>query len=183
MKMYSSIANASVPVHVDYICCYCETANADESQSVDLKAQSHGSLSPSEKLDNEARDLLSRKAALILQELSGGEYQSAHLTCTCSKCGKRQPWASYRKIPIWAIVLFVVGVLMILFMLFNWEKVIIGPRLLIFPVFLMPLLVFAIHNLIVTKKVSGLDRRYLPRIAVRKTSSATSRFAEEEAER
>ena len=168
MKMYSTVASATIPLHVEYTCCFCEKENVDDDQYLALKAQSGGSLNPSPKQGDEARQRLSDKAAAISQDLAHGSYSSMHLTCACASCGRRQPWASFAKIPVWAIVLFGLAVAMALFLLANLENAIISPRLLILPAMAVPLIVYAVRNLITSMKISRLDQKYLPRVTLRK---------------
>ena len=169
MKMYSSVASTSIPLRVDYLCCFCEQENTDEDQYVELKAQSHGSIAPSPKLDSEARERLMEKYASTLQEVEQGNYRAAYLTCTCKACGKRQPWASYIRAPVWTIVLFVLGIVLMLFALSRRDEIIISPRLLILPAMLVPFIVIELLNWFTTRKVSRLDAKHLPRVTIRKT--------------
>ena len=94
-----------------------------------------------------------------------GKLQSAHLTCTCAHCGRRQLWASFLKYPIWSIVLFVLGAILGIGALIRLGQFAFSPRQLIIPVMPIPLIVIAVHNLLVRLKLSRLDPQYLPKIS------------------
>ena len=168
MRMYSSVASASIPLRVEYLCCHCEKENVDNSQFIHLKAESGGSLVQSPNLSLEARKRLNDRIQNTIQDISQGKYRSAYLTCTCSECGKRQPWASFIKTPTWSIVLFVLGVLGLLTCLGRGGEIPSPVRAVVLTtLMILPMAVIELRNLFFSKKVSRLDGKYLPRLSVR----------------
>ena len=81
-------------------------------------------------------------------------------------CGRRQPWASFMKYPVWAVVLFVLGVIAGLTALKNWGQFDLSPRQLLIPAMLLPLVVIFVRNLLARTKLSRLDPQYLPKISL-----------------
>ncbi len=166
MNMYSAKATSSIRLRVDYKCCYCQHENSDGDQFLVAAAQSHGSMFPSAKLSSEASQKVSEKMEGMILDMSHGRLESAHLNCACSACGRRQPWASFMKYPVWAVVLFVLGVIAGLTALKNWGQFDLSPRQLLIPAMLLPLVVIFVRNLLARTKLSRLDPQYLPKISL-----------------
>lgn len=165
MKVYSTKATSSIRLRVDYKCCYCQQMNSDDQQYLVANAESHGSLSPSYAQANEARQRASDKMKDMIVDIGQGSLQSAHLTCACSACGKRQPWASYVRYPVWAIVLCVLGVILVIGALARIGQFSFNARQLLIPMMPIPLIAIAVRNLLVKSKVSRLDPQYLPKVS------------------
>ena len=164
MKTYSAVATASTRVRVEYTCCHCGKENVDDNQYITAKGQSHGSLNYSPRMANEARQKVAEKASSIAGDVARGDYRSAYLTCTCPSCGKRQPWASYVRLPAWAIGLACFGAATILYMVAKWNEITPGPGIAVVLAMPVPLIAFAVKNLLASRKVAKLDPKYLPRI-------------------
>lgn len=165
MKVYSTKASSSVHLRVDYQCSYCDQMNSDSSQYLVANAESHGSLYPSSSQAIEAKQRVAEKIQTQISDIGKGDLQSAHLTCVCSSCGKRQAWASFMKYPVWAIVLFVLWIILVIALISRWGQFAFRPQQLIIPLMPIPLIVIAVNNLLVKSKVSRLDPKYLPKIS------------------
>ena len=168
MRMYSSTASVTLPLKVEYTCCFCENVIVDEDQKMTLSASSHGSMNPSPKLNDEARARLARTAASAMQRIESGNFRPAYLTCTCSSCGKKQPWASYIKPKAWAFVLLALSILFVISFIVSWDSMSLEltPAMVIVPAAMaVPTIVIEVANFITGRKVAKLDKRYLPRIS------------------
>lgn len=170
MKVYSTVSEASARMQVNYRCCYCDYENSDDNQYIQAKAQSHGGLNPTPSMVDESRERAAEKMQSQLELLSKGDLRTAYLTCSCAKCGKRQPWASYVKTPVWAIVLACLCVILLFGIAANWENVQLNPRVVVILAMPIPLLVIVIRNAITSGKVARLDKRYLPRVTLKTRS-------------
>lgn len=166
MKIYSARATSSIHVRVDYRCSYCDKTNSDDSQYLIADAESGGSLYSSPDQADEAKQRAAAKMKSQISDINQGKLQSAHLSCVCSSCRKKQVWASFIKYPVWTIVLFVLGIICGIAALSRWGQFELQLRQLIIPLMLIPLIVIAVHNLLTKLKVSRLDPKYLPKISI-----------------
>lgn len=165
-------ATRSIPVTVDYICEFCEHANKDDSQVIKVSGDSRQSLIRvyTDQMKQEAAENLETQTKRMLYDLNQKRYKKLGLTCTCSQCGKRQTWSSYRRSNDFFVTLFVLGLVFLVPSPFRILSMVgeEGAKALL--LLAVPLLMIAPEAVILIlnyrnkRRIGRMDSRYLPKI-------------------
>ena len=172
IKYYRTKATRGIPVKIDYVCEFCDHAESDSDQVVDVEGYSRPSAFKriTRRSQTEAYLHLETETERMLYDIKNKNYQNLGLTCKCHHCQKRQSWSSFIKSYDILVLLFVLGVA---------GLVITVPRMLIAlftdltvsPLVLLASLLLALPQTVVyilnhknRQRIMSLDEKYLPKI-------------------
>ena len=172
MSVYQAVATVRIPINTYYTCAFCDKNNEDRKQVLVVRGESGSAFSRDNRLTAAADMEAKGRAANVLSEISNGDFRHAYLTCECSSCHKRQPWAHFIAKKDWMTQAFAIGafvvIIWLIFMIVVPDKVTLPVgAVIICGVLTLPYLFIMLHNAIWVKRTQGVNPKYLPRIEIK----------------